>query len=213
MKGVSTLANEPVNSGEKVQVGDEEGTVVRGVAIRGGYEYTVRVKNPDAAANETLKLPPGYNPVAAFGTEEQADIHEENRKRDEEEREELDKALNEEREEYTNKERELSEKLRKSNEDNDHYDAGVGSHLVAAQATGEVDAERAKRGQSSVDGAAKADSKSREEKLRGVSTSGSVDEHGSNLANQDQREKAAPGYPGTGKAADAKAAKEGQRNR
>jgi hypothetical protein len=140
MKGVSTLALEPVDSGEKVTVNGVEGQVVRSVAIRGGVEYAVRVADPDAPANETLKIPPAVDPIAhqVLNPEE----YERREDADREQREALENSLNDERQAYTEREQKLAGEA----EDNasDDEDPSVNSHAVSAEATRQVQQEKSK---------------------------------------------------------------------
>lgn len=123
---------ETVDYGTEVSVNGETGYVVRSVAVRGGVEYMVRVADPDAPANETLKIPPAVDPIA-----HQVDNPEEYERREKEDkaaRKDLERALRDERKAYTAKESELAE----SNEDED---PGVNSHVVSAEASRQVDAD------------------------------------------------------------------------
>lgn len=135
------MALETVDYGTEVSVNGETGYVVRSVAVRGGVEYMVCVADPDAPANETLKIPPAVDPIA-----HEVDNPEEYERREKEDkaaRKDLERALRDERKAYTAKEQELFEADRKSNEDNDQYDAGVNSHSVSAEATRQVEKDRA----------------------------------------------------------------------
>lgn len=129
------MALDPVDYGTEVTVDGETGYVVRSVAVRGGVEYMVRVADPDAPANETLKVPPAVDPIA-----HEVQNPEEYERREEEDkaaRKDLERALRNERKAYTAKEKELSE----SSEDEDE---GVNSHARSAEATRQVDADKAK---------------------------------------------------------------------
>lgn len=117
------MALEPVEYAEKVTVNGHEGVVVRSVAVRGGVEYLVRVADPDAAANETLKLPPGYDYDAAFVPAGGEEVYAEQNEADEKARKELDETLAKERADYVSKENERTESADDADETADKADA------------------------------------------------------------------------------------------
>lgn len=177
--------------GDDAEVMGEQGYFTRAAKVRGGLEVTVTV--PDEDEDVPVSLPQPVNMDAVRVTEEEAAVNEANAAQDKAEQEAINERGVGAREGIREAVKQRVSEANDANDD-DEFDAGIHSHLIAAQ----VEREKAEESNEDNDGESREPAEAnvdegvaeseRAAALRGVAASGpNVDEHGSNLATQDQR--------------------------